>query len=145
MHRALAQDKAESAKVAAAEMNKALAVVDMKLLTGETHLVWMEQSASLRKILSSASQAKDIDTLRQAFALLSEKTSAVVKEFGPGGRKVLHILKCPMVFDNQGAIWLQETAQTQNPYLGKSMPECGDVLEVISPQIDSPAGGQIHE
>ncbi len=141
----LAQDQAGNARTAADEMSKALAEVDMKLLKGETHMVWMEQSASLRKILSSALEAKGIDGLREAFSHLSEEVSAVVKEFGPGKSKVRYVLKCPMALDNQGAIWLQESAQTQNPYLGASMPECGNVVEVISAQIDSAAGGQIHE
>jgi Cu(I)/Ag(I) efflux system membrane fusion protein len=145
IHRALAKDKAENAKAAADEMNKALAAVDMKLLDGETHLAWMQQSASLSKTLSSASEAKDIEALRKVFAMLSEKTSTVVKEFGPGVRKVLYILKCPMAFDNQGAIWLQETAQTQNPYFGAAMSACGSVIKVVSPQTDEPAGGHIHE
>jgi hypothetical protein len=50
-----------------------------------------------------------------------------------------------MAFDNQGAIWLQETAQTQNPYFGAAMPACGSVIKVVSPQTDEPAGGHIHE
>jgi Cu(I)/Ag(I) efflux system membrane fusion protein len=105
----------------------------------------MQQSASLSKTLSSATEAKDIEALRKVFALLSEEISAVVQEFGPGGHKALYILKCPMAFDNQGAIWLQETAQTQNPYFGAAMSACGSVIKVVSPQTDEPAGGHIHE
>ena len=37
-----------------------------------------------------------------------------------------------MALDNQGATWLQETAQTQNPYFGASMLRCGSQTDSLT-------------
>jgi hypothetical protein len=36
-----------------------------------------------------------------------------------------------MYNNNKGASWLSETKEIKNPYLGKKMPDCGEVKEEI--------------
>jgi Cu(I)/Ag(I) efflux system membrane fusion protein len=38
---------------------------------------------------------------------------------------------CPMAFDNEGANWIQIGKAIRNPYFGKSMLTCGEVVEVL--------------
>ena len=128
---ALAGDKADVAIAAAAEMQKALAQVDLKLLTGKDHELWMEYAKSLTEILSSAADAKDIEGSRKVFALLSEQMLVVVKRLGSPGSGPVYNLRCPMAFNNRGATWLQGNDQTRNPYFGAAMLQCGSVIEVI--------------
>jgi Cu(I)/Ag(I) efflux system membrane fusion protein len=34
-----------------------------------------------------------------------------------------------MAFDNKGAFWLSEIEEIRNPYFGKEMLSCGEVIE----------------
>ena len=133
MQQALASDDLDAAVAAVGSMQKALADVDMKLLTGEDHEVWMGQAGSLKQMLTTAAGAKDIEAARGAFAILSERMLAVGKRFGSPIGGPLYELKCPMAFDNRGAVWLQRGDETRNPYFGAAMPQCGGVTDVIPP------------
>jgi hypothetical protein len=47
----------------------------------------------------------------------------------PDARTGLHLMYCPMTFDNQGAYWVSRTSKLRNPYEGSRMLECGARLE----------------
>jgi hypothetical protein len=66
---------------------------------------------------------------REHFEILSKDIYDLVKAFGPG--RVLYKDFCPMYNDGKGAFWLSETKEIANPYLGKSMPTCGNVQEEL--------------
>ena len=102
----------------------------MTLVSGQAHMDWMKQEGQLRTVLSHAVEAKDIEAFRKDFASLSELITATVKRFKAFSQP-LYQFKCPMAFDNRGATWLQADEKTANPYFGKMMPECGDLMEVI--------------
>lgn len=38
---------------------------------------------------------------------------------------------CPMAFNDQGAYWLSDHEEIQNPYFGHKMPECGEIAEIL--------------
>ena len=143
MQQALAKDEADSAASAARKIKLAVAAVDMKLLSEEGHHAWMQRATSLEKILASVGEVKDIEALRQTFALLSEEMSVVAKQYG--SQDTLYQLRCPMAFNNRGGIWLQRDQKTRNPYFGESMPECGSVIEVIPGPTGTETGGHVHE
>ena len=144
MQKALAEDKFDEASAGASEIKEALAGIDMKLLSDADHHLWMKHAAALEKIISDASKVKDIEVLRQAFALLSEQMLVVAKQFGPPGKSMLYQLKCPMAFNNRGATWLQQDEDTRNPYFGSVMLKCGSVIKVIEPANDKNIGGHQH-
>ena len=131
VQKALASDEFEKASTGITEMKNALANVNMELVSGSNHMLWMQHLEALNKILTDASNAKDIEQVREQFALLSEQMFAVGKAFGPLGSTPLYQLKCPMAFNNRGATWLQQTEDVHNPYFGSAMPECGSVIETI--------------
>ncbi|MEJ2647349.1 MAG: efflux RND transporter periplasmic adaptor subunit [Sedimentisphaerales bacterium] len=132
VQKALASDEFENAGAGISETKDALAKVDMELLSGNNHMLWMQHVGALNQILANASNANDIEELRKQFALLSEQMFALGKAFGSPDNSPLYQLKCPMAFNNRGATWLQQTEDTHNPYFGAAMPECGSVIDTIS-------------
>ena len=128
--KALAGDDFKGSITAAAKMKKDLTAVDMTLLKGDIHMVWMKVSGGLDKVLKRAGEAADITILRKDFDRLSVQMISAARRFGPLGRK-LFVHRCPMAFDNRGANWLQSDDKTLNPYFGAAMLNCGGVLETI--------------
>ena len=137
---ALAQDKDEQAGSVAAQLQKALASVDMKLLVGDGHMLWMKHLKSLQPVIDQLLKANDIKTRREAFALLSEALAQTVPAFGVDA-KPLFQLRCPMAFNNRGATWIQSDKDVRNPYFGQQMLKCGDVVKVISTGKEQHSGG----
>ncbi len=132
MHHGLTEDDPEAAAEAAKQTLTAIKAVEMKLLTGEDHILWMKYSIELKNILADATKAVSLESSRESFSLLSQHLIKVAKRFGSTADKLFYILNCPMAFDNKGAQWLQDNDQTSNPYFGQMMLRCGGVEEVIS-------------
>lgn len=131
LHEALAADDKDGAVKAAQSAIQTLSQVDMSLLSGKPHEVWMSGVAGMNKALGAITEAVQIEAARQAFEQLSNELIAVVRQFGIAENRVLYRLHCPMAFDNKGADWLQIDKDTRNPYFGASMLKCGEVAEVI--------------
>ncbi|MHC4424595.1 MAG: efflux RND transporter periplasmic adaptor subunit [Planctomycetota bacterium] len=128
---ALAGDDKDGAARAAGEMLEALSAVDMGLVSGKAHNVWMDNSVKMKAALDKIKEAEGIGPMREGFERLSNELIAVVEQFGAHGAKTLYKLNCPMAFDNKGADWLQMDEDVRNPYFGASMLKCGQVIEVI--------------
>ncbi len=110
-----------------ATMNNAVEMVDMKLLTADTHMVWMADFKEIKIGTAEFGRAVDIAAARRAFEHLSIGLINATKRFGvSNGVFEFH---CPMAFDNQGASWLQTTNAIRNPYFGASMLKCGKLVE----------------
>ncbi len=143
---ALASDDLESARAAAAKAKQSLAGVDMSVLTSEAHARWMQSLNALNQSADKLVTAKDIEAFRLDFATLSTEITRVLKTFGPVSSEPVYDLRCPMAFDNRGANWLQKDPAVRNPYFGKSMLACGEILETIPAALGAPAeGGHAHE
>jgi Cu(I)/Ag(I) efflux system membrane fusion protein len=143
---ALADDNLKSARDGAVQTGRALAEVDMASLAGETHDRWMRALSALKMPLDAAASAKDIDSFREVFAKLSLEMFSVLKIFNPVLSAPVHKFHCPMAFDNRGADWLQKGKTVHNPYFGKAMLSCGELIETVPSDAVSPkAGGHIHE
>jgi len=127
---ALAGADFKAAAAAVGGVQKALSLVDMKLLKGEVHITWMELSGNIGDVLKRTAGAGDIKILRKDFEPLSLQMISLAKQFAPPGRK-LFVHRCPMAFDNRGADWLQSDDKTLNPYFGATMLRCGGVIETI--------------
>ncbi len=128
---ALASDDKDRAAQASGETLEALSVVDMSLLSGEAHNVWMDNSMKMKAALNKIKEAEGIEPMREGFEGLSNELIVVVKQFGVYPAKTLYKFNCPMAFDNKGADWLQMDKDTRNPYFGVSMLKCGQVIEEI--------------
>jgi len=132
LHEALAGDDLTLAAAAAKSAIEALSKVDMSLLGGEPHNVWMARNTKMSKALDAIQKAADIDAARKAFETLSNELIAVVVQFGIPENQQLYRIHCPMAFNNKGADWLQADKDIRNPYFGDSMLNCGEVVKVIS-------------
>jgi hypothetical protein len=67
-------------------------------------------------------QAKDLKTAREAFKPLSTSLIKYLAD-NKAGKGTYHEAYCPMA----KASWLQPGKDIKNPYLGKAMPDCGQL------------------
>ncbi|MBN1804794.1 MAG: efflux RND transporter periplasmic adaptor subunit [Sedimentisphaerales bacterium] len=131
LHEALASDDKDKASKAADNALQTLNAVEMGLLTGNAHDVWMTNSTKMKDALETIKQARAIESMREAFEKLSIELIAIVGQFAVQSDKTLYRIHCPMAFNNKGADWLQMDKDIRNPYFGASMYKCGQVTEVI--------------
>ncbi len=101
--------------------------VDMKLLQGNEHMVWMDLLKMLNFSLDKITKGKNIDEKRVGFRDLSKKMSESIEKFGIKTEKPLYLEFCPMADDEKGAYWISTSKDISNPYFGKQMPTCGEV------------------
>jgi hypothetical protein len=72
---------------------------------------------------------KDIKHQRYHFEMLSDDIYDMLKL--SRSSQTLYRDFCPMYNNNKGAGWISETKEINNPYLGKKMPACGEIKEVL--------------
>jgi predicted small secreted protein len=126
----LAKDNGSGAASAAKDMNTAIGKLDKSLLTAEQKKLYDDYEDDLKEHAEHiGSNGDKIKHQRDHFSSLSEDIYALIKAFG-GGRAIYHD-HCPMYNENKGAMWLSETKEIKNPYMGAAMPTCGSVEEVI--------------
>jgi len=129
LQKALAGDDPESSTEAADKLKAVLSEVDMGLVTGEAHDLWMSHAVMMKAALNKIVKSAEIESMRNAFEELSDEIIAAVEKFGVPQDKTLYKTHCPMAFDNKGADWLQLDEDILNPYFGASMLKCGEVTE----------------
>ena len=132
LHHALSRDDPEAARAASGALDAALGKVDMAVLAGDDHVVWMDQVRPLARASAAASQTDDIDVMREHFGELTVALTVVVKQLGTGGAHDVLEFYCPMAFGSRGANWLQNKEGAENPYLGEMMFECGDQTATLA-------------
>ena len=131
---ALAKDNTKAVQ-GGKDLKESLDAVDMGLLTGHVHMVWMKGFKDMMKQAKALSVASDINKQREAFYLFSELLISVVKQFGAGGEQAVFQFHCPMAFGNRGADWLQNKSGVRNPYFGRMMLQCGEqTATLVSPK-----------
>jgi len=130
VHEALFDDDAALVASASRQGVEAMNAVDMKLLTGEAHMAWMESSPTLMSLFTDISKAGFISLARESFASVSQQLIEILRRLGAPG-ETLYVFHCPMAFDGRGANWVQADQETRNPYFGAAMPTCGEVTEVL--------------
>lgn len=128
---ALAGDNLEAARAGAGQMRDALEAVGMELFPASAHDLWMKANGELKTVLTDTVKIDDIQLMRKNFYLLSQQMIKLSKSFGPVGAGAFYVIRCPMAFDNRGALWLQDSENMTNPYFGEMMPKCGIINEII--------------
>jgi Cu(I)/Ag(I) efflux system membrane fusion protein len=126
---ALVNSDEPKAKESSEEFRKALSEVDMKLLSGDAHMKWMDMSKKLAEEAGKISSGSLVNQ-RAAFASLSDQMYTAVKTFGLS-EKTVYYQFCPMYNNNKGAFWLSEIKDIKNPYYGEQMLTCGETKETI--------------
>ncbi len=142
LQKSLTQDNPQEAKTYTSTMSDNLKQVDMKLLHGHAHMIWMDHLDKLNNFLNDLLSAESIEEQRKYFAVLSNQLDLTLKMFPPSEKKI-YKASCPMAFDNKGATWLQNTDEITNPYFGAAMLRCGEINEEIT--FPAPAGIKDNE
>jgi len=132
IHKALSEDEPKIAQKLSSKLEKRLSAVDMGILSEQAHLVWMKEFKKLKKQADALSAKSDINKQREAFYLVSEGVISVIKQLGATGKKPVFQFHCPMAFGGQGADWLQNKPDLQNPYFGKMMLKCGELVATLA-------------
>ena len=115
----------------AKEILRAIAKVDMKLLTDPiAHNHWMTISAEIKNSSKSISETSDLEKQRNHFKHLSAHVSKGVKLFGVN-QKVYEQF-CPMADNKKGAYWLSLDEVITNPYIGGDKLTCGSTESTIT-------------
>ena len=127
---ALANDNSLEAANGGEAMFAAIGKIDKSLFTVDQKKVYGENEEDLKEHAEHMEHnAGKIGHQREHFSMMSEDVYALAKAFGGG--KTLYHDHCPMYNDNKGAMWLSETVEIKNPYMGSKMPKCGKVQEKI--------------
>lgn len=142
VHEALAHDDFSKASAALPKLRQALDKIDMMLVKGDAHTLWMKHLESLNADLKKMSDAKDIGAFRSGFSSFSNDLIDTYSVFGVGEGGPIYQLFCPMAFDNKGASWLQLDKEVRNPYFGSMMYKCGSVRATFG---GKPAAAESHK
>jgi len=127
MKEAFVETNREKAATEAKSVSAALKSVDMSLLKGDAHIIWMEQ---LETAISSIISLKDIEKQREAFSHFNQVFYKSLKSFGLDGQTAYYQY-CPMAFGDKGAYWLSDIKDIRNPYFGEMMLKCGETRETL--------------
>ena len=111
------------AKIVFSSLNK----IDMTLLKGDAHNLWMELFKPIKENLNGIINMKGIEMKRSHFSIVSNKLTEAIDKFGVALNKPLYLEYCPMAFGNKGAFWLSSDKEIKNPYFGDKMLKCGEV------------------
>lgn len=127
----LVESSAELASLAADSLFQAVVQIDMTLLSGEAHNVWMQNSKAIKAHTRKIIESVNLEEQREQFSFLSQAIINSVKAFGTNG-STYFVQHCPMANDDSGADWISEEKQIRNPYFGDKMMKCGSVTLELS-------------
>lgn len=114
----------------ASDLSKTLGSIDMGLLKGDAHMLWMNQLESLEKSINSISKLSDLEKQRSEFVVFNNTFYKSLKAFGLAGDSTYYQY-CPMADGDKGAYWFSNTKEIRNPYFGDAMLKCGETRENI--------------
>ncbi len=126
---ALVNDEADQAVVQVAKMQKSIEKVDMLLLLGDAHNIWMKSLKPINNNMEIIKNNTNIETQRKAFGLLGKALSDAIDMLGVEtiNGKPLYLEFCSMADNNKGSFWLSYEKEIMNPFFGQSMLTCGEV------------------
>lgn len=140
---ALVKTDADATQKTISPAKASLAKVDMKLLEGKAHDIWMDLLRPMQSSLDKITQTSDVEEQRKHFETLSDNLIEAVEYFGVV-ENTIYRQYCPMAFKDQGAYWLSSEKEIRNPYFGDMMLTCGEVKETYQPgkRVTSSSGNQ---
>lgn len=127
---ALANDNSKDAASAAGIISETLKKVDVNRLSSEEKKMYQDVADDMKEHAEHIAANPDkIAHQREHFETMSKDLYDLVKVAKPG--RTLFRDFCPMYNNEKGGMWISETKDIKNPYLGKQMPGCGEVKEEI--------------
>lgn len=127
---ALVHNNTPEVKNGAALLNGIIRQFDDSYFPAKQKMEYDKHKTAIEEQAQQIISSTEIETQRGRFAELSNHVYELVKIFSTG-QKIYHN-RCEMAFDKNGAIWLNETAEIKNPYMGSKMMGCGSVEEVLN-------------
>jgi Cu(I)/Ag(I) efflux system membrane fusion protein len=127
----LASDDLGAATTGVDQLHQAMNSIDSRSIDAAVGKRWQAEQKSLSSITGRLSRANDLDSVRSAFALLSDEMLTIQRTFSFQSANQLFELHCPMAFDGRGATWLQTSDAVRNPYYGGAMLKCADRVEKL--------------
>ena len=93
---------------------------------GATNLVTavQEEFGDSKPVIEAAQKLAASETIDDARASFGVISAELVK--GVQGQPGFYVMNCPMV---KNGTWVQTTAKIANPYMGKKMLECGEIVK----------------
>ncbi len=127
---ALADDNGNDASAGGKAITDAMAKLDQSSLSATQKKAYDAVADDMKENAQHINEnSGKIAHQREHFEMLSQDMYDLAKSFD--GNQKLYKDFCPMANNNKGAFWISETKEIKNPYLGKKMPECGEVKEEI--------------
>jgi hypothetical protein len=127
---ALTEDNGQGAASSAGEITTAITQLETSTLSPGTKKMYDEVKGDIKEHAEHiGANGGNIEHQREHFELLSQDMIDLVKT--SGSSQTLFREFCPMYNNNKGGTWLSEMKEIKNPYLGKKMPDCGEVKEEI--------------
>ncbi len=121
---------AEKVKEEAEKVRGKLDRVDMSLLQGDAHMLWMYHLEILNDNIDLIAGSGNIEEQRAAFIDFNRAFYKSVSTYGLNKEEVYYQY-CPMADNDRGAYWLSQTEEIRNPYFGDVMLKCGETREVL--------------
>lgn len=143
---ALVKSDNKNANLHAKKMLMQVTNIDMKLLSGQSHMFWMSEQEIVVNALKTIKSKSSVREQRLVFDKLSTSLIKVAQAFGLYDQNY-KIQYCPMVNNNKGAYWISKQNVIRNPYYGNQMLTCGEVKDSITErkiQSVNPAPTQRH-
>ena len=123
---ALTKDDSNATADAGKEMVATLGKIDMKKLSGEQMKTYMDIADDVKEHAEHiGDNGGKIEHQREHFVTLSKDMDDLIQLFGTNQK--LYLDFCPMADNNKGAVWISETKEIKNPYLGAKMLTCGSI------------------
>lgn len=119
-------------QLSANQFLKEIDSLPIKEMKGDTAVITTAQSyidgiaAEIKGLLGE----KEIESKRRSLQMISEQLYDLIRVVQYDQEKIYHEY-CPMAFNNDGATWLSNSIIIRNPYLPKTMLNCGEVRDSI--------------
>ncbi len=128
----VASDAKEVAEFAL-KVESRLKDVNMGLLEGDAHMLWMKYLDDLESSIAAISKETNLDIQRVSFEAFNNAFYSSLKAFGLHHGTVYYQY-CPMANGDKGAFWLSDIEDIENPYFGDEMLKCGETRETLEYQ-----------
>lgn len=123
---ALTKDDANGAAEAGKALYQVFINVNPNSVDGKSKKEYMDIADDAKEHAEHiGANASKIDHQREHFVMLSKDINDLIKIFGT--KQKLYQDYCPMADEGKGAIWISETKEIKNPYMGSKMPTCGTI------------------
>ncbi|MET3981937.1 putative lipoprotein NlpE involved in copper resistance [Mucilaginibacter sp. UYP25] len=127
---ALTKDNSTDAATAGKALSTGFAKLDQSVLTPTQKKSFTDIADDAKEMAEHIGMSGGkLPHQREHFDMLSKDMYDLVKLFGAA--QPLFVDHCPMYNDKKGAIWLSETKEIKNPYMGSGMSTCGTIQEEL--------------